>query len=115
MQIVGTVAKAVRRRLDWDTFGVALSLTIVAAAGVALFHLLRDVDGGKIAAALRATPVEAVAVAALLVAASYATLTFYDFFALRTIGQTRIPYRIAALTGFTAYTIGHNLGAAVLT
>ena len=58
---------------------------------------------------------QAVVVAALLIAASYVCLTFYDFFALRTIGQTHIPYRIAALTGFLSYTIGHNLGATVFT
>ena len=45
----------------------------------------------------------------------YVCLTFYDFFALRTIRQTHIPYRIAALTGFLSYTIGHNLGATVFT
>jgi uncharacterized membrane protein YbhN (UPF0104 family) len=115
MRIVGAVTRAVRRRLDWDTFGVVLSLTIVAAAAIALFHLLRDVDVERIYAALRATPVEAIVAAAVLIAASYGTLTFYDYFALRTIGQTHIPYRIAALTGLLAYTIGHNLGATVLT
>ena len=43
------------------------------------------------------------------------TLTFYDFFALRTIGRPQVPYRIAALASFTSYTIGHNLGATVFT
>ncbi len=115
MDTVKAAARAVRRRLDWDTAGVAISLAIIAAACVALFHLLRDVDGGKIVEALRATPFEAVAVAALLVTASYATLTFYDYFALRTIGQTHVPYRTAALTALLSYIVGHNLGATVLT
>src|SRR5262249_3539749 len=35
--------------------------------------------------------------------------------ALRTIGRDAVPYRVAAFTGFTSYTIGHNLGATVLT
>jgi len=101
--------------LDWDTLGVLLSVVIIGAAGVVLYHLLRDVNVGKVLVALRATPVEAILAAGTLVAASYATLTFYDYFALRTIGQRQVPYRIAALTGFTAYTIGHSLGATVLT
>jgi uncharacterized membrane protein YbhN (UPF0104 family) len=42
-------------------------------------------------------------------------MTFYDFFALRTIGRDAVPYRIAALASFTCYTIGHNLGATVFT
>ena len=43
------------------------------------------------------------------------TLTFYDFFSLRTIGRSDVPYRMAALASFTSYTIGHNLGATVFT
>jgi len=43
------------------------------------------------------------------------TLTFYDFFSLRTIGRSEVPYRIAALASFTSYSIGHNLGATTLT
>src|SRR5262249_2777422 len=53
--------------------------------------------------------------AGLLVAAGYVTLTFYDYFALRTIGRRHVPYRVAAMSSFTAYTIGHNLGATVFT
>jgi hypothetical protein len=49
------------------------------------------------------------------VAASYVTLTFYDFFSLRTIGRRHVPYRIAVLGSFCSYAIGHNLGATVLT
>jgi glycosyltransferase 2 family protein len=115
MQIAGAVARAVRRRLSWETVGIALSLVVIAAACFTLFRLLRDVDVGKFADAIYATPVHAILVAALLIAASYVCLTFYDFFALRTIGHTHIPYRIAALTGFLSYTIGHNLGATVFT
>ena len=46
---------------------------------------------------------------------SFVTLTFYDFFALRTIGRDAVPYRVAAIASFTSYTIGHNLGATVFT
>ena len=53
--------------------------------------------------------------AALFVAGGYFTLTFYDLFALRTIGRDDVPYRIAALAGFTSYSIGHNVGASVFT
>lgn len=115
MQIAGSVARAVRRRLSWETVGIALSVVIIAAACFALFKLLRDVNVGKLVDAIYSTPIHAVAVAALLIVASYFSLTFYDFFALRTIGQKHIPYRIAALTGFLSYTIGHNLGATVFT
>jgi len=32
---------------------------------------------------------------------------------LRTIGRTEVPYRVAALAGFTSYAVGHNVGASV--
>ena len=115
MQPASAVARIVRRTASWDTLGFAVSLALVAAACFVLYRLLGDVDVGKIAAALRAIPPRAVITAFLLIAASYFTLTFYDYFALRVIGHTHIPYRIAALTGFMAYTIGHNIGATVLT
>jgi uncharacterized membrane protein YbhN (UPF0104 family) len=53
--------------------------------------------------------------ACIFVAGGYLTLTFYDFFSLRTIGRGEVPYRIAALASFTSYSIGHNLGATTLT
>ena len=51
----------------------------------------------------------------MFVAAGYFTLTFYDLFALRTIGRPDIPYRVAALAGFTSYAVGHNVGASAFT
>ncbi|MDH8425996.1 hypothetical protein QIG80_27370, partial [Klebsiella pneumoniae] len=53
--------------------------------------------------------------AAVCVLCAFFTLTFYDLFALRTIGKMHVPYRIAALSSFTSYTIGHNIGATVFT
>jgi uncharacterized membrane protein YbhN (UPF0104 family) len=65
--------------------------------------------------ALTEIPPGHIALAALCVIGAFCTLTFYDFFALRTIGKKHVPYRIAALASFTSYTIGHNIGATVFT
>ena len=65
--------------------------------------------------ALKATRPHQIAAAAVFVVGGYFTLTFYDWFALRTIGRSEIPYRIAALSGFTSYAVGHNIGATVFT
>jgi uncharacterized membrane protein YbhN (UPF0104 family) len=65
--------------------------------------------------ALTEIPLGHIALAALCVVGAFCTLTFYDFFALRTIGKKQVPYRIAALSSFTSYTIGHNIGATVFT
>jgi len=80
-----------------------------------LFRMLRDINVDEVVKALRATGWSHIGAAAAFVAAGYFTLTFYDLFALRTIGRSQIPYRIAALAGFTSYSIGHNIGATVFT
>jgi uncharacterized membrane protein YbhN (UPF0104 family) len=107
------MARFFQDTIGWNKVGVALSLTIIGIAAVALFHMLRDIDVDQVYAALRATRPHQIAGAAVFVAGGYFTLTFYDWFALRTIGRTDIPYRVAALAGFTSYSIGHNIGATV--
>jgi uncharacterized membrane protein YbhN (UPF0104 family) len=99
--------------VPWNWVGVAISILIVFVTSLILFRLLRDIEVDKVVAALRAKRMPDVAVAAVLVMASYAALTFYDFFALRTIGHNNVPYRVAAFANFTSYTIGHNLGVTV--
>ena len=109
------IARSVDSRIGWHRIGVALSLLIITIAFFTLFRLLRDVELEKVLTALHATPLRAVLVAGIFVAAGYVTLTFYDYFALRTIGRHEVPYRVAALASFTSYSIGHNLGATVFT
>lgn len=107
--------RAVDERIGWKRIGIAVNVLVVAAAFVILFRLLHNIDLAKVLAAIRAMPLHTVLLAMVFVAIGYVTLTFYDFFALRTIGRANVPYRIAALASFTSYTIGHNLGATVFT
>ena len=100
-------------KYGWSRLGVVLSLTIIAIALVVLYRILRDIDVDELIDAIEATDWRTLLIAALFVACGYLTLTFYDLFALRTIGRPDVPYRIAALSGFTSYAIGHNVGASV--
>jgi len=102
-------------RLGWNRIGFLLSISIIAIAGVALVRILRHIRAAEVLQALLATNVHNVAWAAVFVAGGYFTLTFYDWFALRTIGCSRIPYRVAMLASFTSYSVGHNVGASVVT
>lgn len=95
--------------------GVATSVTIIAIACYILYHMLQDLDIDDVMEAMRGTDPRTIMLAGLCVAAGYFTLTFYDLFALRAIGRADIPYRIAAFSGFTSYSIGHNVGASVFT
>jgi len=101
------------RRVGWSRIGFALSATIIVVAVVVLYRILRDIDLDELMDALEATDWRTLIIAGLFVAAGYVTLTFYDLFALRAIGRNEVPYRIAALGGFTSYAVGHNVGASV--
>ena len=109
------VARFFQDKIGWNRIGIAISLGIILVAMVVLFRMLRGIDVNEVVEALKATQTRHIAIAAFFVAAGYFTLTFYDLFALRTIGHREIPYRIAALAGFTSYSIGHNVGATVFT
>src|SRR4051794_13071414 len=110
-----TIKRFCDEKIGWSRIGIALSTAIVALAVVALYHNLRDIDLDDLMDALRDTDRHDVVRASLCVAAGYFTLTFYDLFALRTIGRGEVPYSAAALAGFTSYSVGHNVGASVLT
>ncbi len=104
-----------RERDILHKLGIVISIAIIAVASYVLYGMLRDIDIDDVIGALRDKPVQSIVLAGLFVLAGYFTLTFYDLFALRTIGHAGVPYRIAALAGFTSYSIGHNVGASALT
>jgi hypothetical protein len=108
-------ARFIDRKIGWNRIGLALSLVIISAAAFVLYRMLRGIDIADVVEAIKSTEAIDVVLASLFVAGGYFTLTFYDLFALRTIGASHIPYRIAALGSFTSYSIGHNVGASVFT
>lgn len=108
-------ARFIDKKIGWNRIGLALSLAIIGFAIFVLYRILRGIEFSELVVALKATDPKDVALAALFVASGYFTLTFYDLFALRTIGANHVPYRIAALAGFTSYSVGHNIGASVFT
>jgi len=110
-----TIGRFCDEKIGWNRIGVLLSLAIIAIAAVELYRILRDIEVSEVVQALLEADPRDIAFAALSVAGGYFTLTFYDLFALRTIGRADVPYRVAALAGFTSYSVGHNVGASVLT
>jgi glycosyltransferase 2 family protein len=106
---------SVDARIGWGRVGFLLSLAIITIAGIVLYRMLREINFEDVIDAVEAVEKHDVVKAAIFVAAGYFTLTFYDLFALRTIGRPDIPYRIAALAGFTSYAVGHNVGASAFT
>src|ERR1700712_2999423 len=114
-RLLTTLGRGFKEKIGWKRLGIAASLLIIILAVTHLVRTLKGVDTGVILTALTDIAPYQIALAALCVLGAFGTLTFYDFFALRTIGKTHVPYRIAALSSFTSYTIGHNIGATVFT
>jgi glycosyltransferase 2 family protein len=110
-RMMSAIARAIRERVGWKWIGIAFRLLIVAVSVTTLVRLLADIELDRVVAAISAKSAKSVLIAGFFVVIGYITLTFYDFFALRTIGRNTVPYRIAALASFTSYTIGHNIGA----
>jgi uncharacterized membrane protein YbhN (UPF0104 family) len=94
--------------------GVVVGIAIAAMAIYALTHALKHVNYQEVFAIVGRTNPGLIALALLLVACSYGSLTIYDLLALRTIGRSDVPYRIAALASFTSYPIAHGVGAVAL-
>ncbi len=114
-RLLTTLGRGFKERIGWKRLGIAASLLIIVLAITTLVRTLKGVDTGVILTALTDIPPHHIALAALCVIGAFCTLTFYDFFALRTIGKKHVPYRIAAMSSFASYTIGHNIGATVFT
>ncbi|MEW6256166.1 MAG: UPF0104 family protein [Pseudomonadota bacterium] len=104
-----------RDRVGLHGLGLVLSLAIITFAVVVLWNMLQGLQVSEVTAALKEKSPTHVLAAFLLVCCAYLTLTFYDFFALRTIGRNHVPYRVAAMAGFCSYSVGHNVGFTVFT
>jgi glycosyltransferase 2 family protein len=93
-----------------------LPLLVVLAFAAAVFLVWREVRPYGLAGMLQAVaaiPRDRLVVAGLCAAASYVTLTFFDWLGLR-YADHPLPYRKAALASFVALSIGHTLGLAPL-
>src|SRR6201990_541525 len=113
--ILVALGRGFKKWIGWKRLGIAASLFIIVLAITTLVRTLKGVDTGVILTALTEIRPHHIALAALCVLGAFCPLTLYDFFALRTIGKKHVPYRIAAMSSFTSYTIGHNIGATVFT
>src|SRR5438105_4501140 len=95
--ILSAFARFFREKIGWNSIGFVLSLTIIGVAFWVLYHILHDINVREVFKAIRATSGHNIFLAGLFVAAAYFTLTFYDLFAVRTIGRSDVPYHAAAL------------------
>src|ERR1700744_3460786 len=94
--------------------GAVLSILIAGGAIFALTHSLKNIDYDLVLGIIGDTEPTTIALALVMVTASYASITLYDWLALHPMGRKDVPYRIAALASFTSYPIAHGIGAVAL-
>lgn len=97
-----------------QAIGATITVVLTVLALVVLKHTLASLRWHDVTDAIAAIPLWRVGAAILLSGLSYFALTFYDVFAVRTLGQ-QVKWRTAAFASFTSYTLSHNLGFSVLT
>lgn len=91
-----------------------LTAGVLAAAAWALDRALAEHSYRELAAQVRAVPTVRLALAAVLAALVYLTMTGYDALALRYVGR-RLPFRRTAFVSFTSYALSGTIGVALLT
>ena len=87
---------------------------IAALAVFALGRLSREISLADVVAAVRATSLPTLGLAAGLTALSYVILTGYDWLALDHLGY-KLPLATIATAAFTSFTMSHTLGMTALT
>jgi uncharacterized membrane protein YbhN (UPF0104 family) len=92
---------------------IGLAIVLVSLAGGLLYRTLRQYELQEIASAIMAIPSGRFALMAVCAAASYLTLTGFDWLALRYVGRS-FPYPKVALASFCSLSLGHNIGFAAL-
>ncbi|SJZ93396.1 UPF0104 family protein [Consotaella salsifontis] len=91
-------------------------LTLVLGIALAVYLLARTLGRysfNELVASVTIFPAGHLAMAGVFAFASYATLTLFDFLAVRYVGR-RIPYPKVALASFVALSLGHSIGFAGL-
>ena len=81
------------RNWNWNWVGFAVGVTIMGLCAFVLTNLLKSLDFGLVVAHVRAMPASQIGWAVLFIAGAYATLTCYDFFAVRALGARHVSGR----------------------
>jgi len=100
-------------RLNKDYVWPVIGLAAVGFSVWLLLHQLRDISVDDIIDSLNAIPVHGWILSALATLVAYAALAGYDRLALLHLRKKKISWRFITAASFTAYAIGHNIGASV--
>jgi uncharacterized membrane protein YbhN (UPF0104 family) len=114
MTAMSSAHAAKRQKRGWRRWlAPIIAVVLVALAAFLLSRTLRQYQPEEIVAALAAISVSHFALMTAFAAASYLTLTGFDWLALRYVG-CKLPYPKIALASFCSLSLGHNIGFAAL-
>lgn len=99
-------------KLSKDYLWPVVGLIAVIFSGWLLYHQLRDISIDDILHSLNSIPLHRWFLAGLATLVAYAALAGYDRLALMHL-RKRMPWNFITAASFTAYAIGHNIGASV--
>jgi glycosyltransferase 2 family protein len=100
-------------KISKNTLWSIVGILAVLLSSWLLYHQLHEISLGDVLGSLRAIPVSAWTLAVLATLTAYAALAGYDRLALMHL-RRRVPWLFIAAASFTAYAIGHNIGASVV-
>src|SRR5690606_33749738 len=100
-------------RLNKDYVWPVIGLCAVVFSAWLLFHELREISLNDILTSLKTISAQGWGLAALSTVAAYIALAGYDRLALTHLKKS-ISWSFITGASFTAYAIGHNIGASVL-
>src|SRR5262245_15066676 len=75
VQLLTTIRRIIGDRVGWTRIGFVFNIIVVTIALAVLCNLLRNIELHKVAVAIRAMPIQAIALAGVFVAAGYLSLT----------------------------------------
>ncbi len=99
-------------RLNKDYVWPVIGLAAVGFSAWLLLHQLRDISIDDILDSLNAIPLHGWVLSALATLVAYAALAGYDRLALLHL-RKKISWGFITAASFTAYALGHNIGASV--
>lgn len=101
-------------RKHWGYLGQSLiSAVFILLAVGAMYYALKDIELDKLMASIFIIPPEFLLLACIFSLCSYSVLIAYDLAGIAYV-KKKVPFWVVARTALTAYAIGNNTGASVL-
>lgn len=100
-------------RIDWRRLSALVTILLTLVALGIVIHAIDKISWPKVLASLDHVGLVRFAWSLLFTAASYLTLTGFDWLGIAHLGR-RLSYRRVALTSFLSLSIGHTVGLAPL-